>query len=130
MKPLRIYIAGPYSAKPSKFDADSRSHDAPRQTHQNVRKAVQVAIELMKKGHLVYVPHLGHYIQLEMSEEDMMAIPGYPEVWYEWDNAWLKQCNALFYVGQSFGADYELALAQQEGLQIFRSLDEVSEVTE
>ena len=46
MKPLLIYIAGPYTA------SDRQGID------RNVNRAIDVGIEIFNKGHFPYVPHL------------------------------------------------------------------------
>ena len=121
---MKIYIAGPYSAKPSEFDSGV-GHDAARQTHRNTRKAIWAGIEVMKRGHMVYIPHLSHFIHCEMSGEDMKALPDYPQYWYHFDNEWLKVCDALLYIGKSTGADSELALAKSLGKIIYYGVGEI-----
>jgi len=45
-----------------------------------------------------------------------------------YDDVWLQQCEALFYIGPSKGADIELARAKELGLQIFHELKEVPDM--
>jgi len=118
MKPLRIYVAGPYTPTTKNL------HDAAREAHQNVQRAIKIALELIRKGHYPFVPHLSHYIHLNC-ELDL------GDWWYEYDNTFLEYwAEALFYIAPSKGADAELKLAEKLGLRIFRSLDEVPEATE
>ena len=46
----------------------------------------------------------------------------------EWDIEWLVECDALLFLGSSPGADIELKAAQELGLKIYYSTDEVPEV--
>ena len=72
-------------------------------------------------GHIPYIPHLDHYIFLEM--EDHEAENRQNNFWYKYDMAWLDKCDALFYLGKSKGADAELKHAQKAGKLIFHSID-------
>lgn len=107
---LRIYIAGPYTAE------DEAS------IWNNVVAAIDAGIEIYKRGHYPYVPHLTHFVDKRSSEtgaglrwEDYLV----------WDREWLKQCNAFFLLGKSPGSDLELKWAKGLGLRVFQSLDEI-----
>ena len=112
-KSMKIYIAGPYSAKTK------------RKRLQNAIRAVKAGLILFKKGHYPFIPHLFHWADqyarimgLEMTWED----------WMKWDIEWLVECDALLFLGGSPGADIELKAAQELGLKIYYSTDEVPEV--
>jgi hypothetical protein len=113
MKPLRIYVAGPYS--PHNCDL----HDASRIAQLNTDIAVAVGNALADKGHYVFVPHLTHYMHISASCKVNRA------AWYyELDNTFLERwANALYYIAPSFGADAELALAEKLGYKIFVDLE-------
>lgn len=119
IKPLYIYVAGPITAK-----TNDNINDIPRIVHLNVKKAIFVSIELIKKGHYVFTPHLDHFLNIEVEKEVFTN-----EFWYKYDYGWLKKCDALFYIESSRGADNELKWAKKHGLKIFYSLDEVPTVT-
>jgi len=110
LKPLKIYVAGPYSA------------DTEVGILCNVGNAIDVGIELMKKGHLPYIPHLSHWVDKRMifkySWED----------WMEFDFKWLKKCDALFYIESSKGADMELELAKKLNKQVYYKIGDVPEI--
>ena len=106
MQPLKIYVAGPTSAATRKGILA------------NVEVAKKVTVELMKKGHYPYTPHL-----LCLLEHDQPW-----EFWMAFDEQWLRCCDALFYIAPSPGTDIELALAKELGMYIFYSLDEVEPV--
>ena len=110
MKPLLIYVAGPYTAP------DRQG------INRNVDQAIDVGIEIFNKGHFPYVPHLTDLVDKrarelgkELSWEDFMA----------WDAPWLKVCDALIFVGESRGANIELEEAKRLGKTIFYSSSEV-----
>ena len=112
-KPLKIYVAGPYT--PTNGD----SHDAARIAYANTKRAIQAGIALIEKGQIPFIPHLTHFIHLETDK------PLPKEFYYEYDMAWLKCCDALLYLGSSEGADKERKWAEQNGLMIFESLNDV-----
>ena len=86
----------------------------------NAKIAQVVAYELIQKGHVPYVPHMNVYATYrdKLIWDDFMRL----------DDVWLQQCEALFYIAPSRGADIELARAKEMGLQIFTSLDEVPDL--
>lgn len=108
----KIYVAGPYSSPAQ----------AARQL--NVDRAIQVAVELLAKGHFPFVPHLTHYVDewarasgIDLSWEDYIA----------WDAVWLQECDSLYYIASSRGADLELEIAEYLGKPVYRSMDDVPE---
>ena len=101
----RIYVAGPYSA------------DNPRRTQLNVNEAISVGCELLKKGYAPFIPHLCHYIWL------------HPAGNFEYET-WTNVCDALFFIGESPGANNELKIAKEMGLTIYMKLEEVPECHE
>src|SRR5438046_1018360 len=115
-KPLKIYLAGPYGPKGPDL------HDAVQQAHQNTLRAIDVGIELMKKGHIPFIPHLMHFVHMQTKQ----PFPG--SDYRAYDMAWLPSCEALYYIGPSTGADAELKWAQDNGKTVFTSLDDVPDV--
>lgn len=109
-KGLRIFISGPYSAENE------------QQRAENAVQAVDCGIELIRKGHFPFVPHLMHWLDkravelgVEFSWQDFM----------HYDGHWLKQCDAILYLGSSKGADIEFAAARDLGLEVYYSTEEV-----
>lgn len=114
---MRIYVAGPYS--PVHHDGNRCIGEA----EANVREAIRIGNELMKKGHYVYVPHLTHYLANAPNGDHTFN-------WYEYDNSFIERwANALYLISSSHGADAEVRLAQKLGFPIYRSLSEVPVVT-
>lgn len=99
--PLRVYVAGPYTADP---DACTRA-------------AITAGNELLDAGHAPFVPHLAHYWHT------LHGPRGY-EDWMRIDLAWLRAADVVLRLpGESAGADREIALAQELGIPV------VTEVT-
>lgn len=100
---MKIYIAGPYT----KGDVAV-----------NVRKAMEIAEQLVKMGHTPYIPHLTHFWHL--------VFPHPVGFWYDYDNQWLPLCDALYRIeGASSGADAEVNDMATLGRPIYHSLNEV-----
>lgn len=103
---MRIYIAGPYSGKEEEIK-------------KNVEKALEAGREIVKKGHNVFIPHLFHFIG---------SNPHAVLTWEEWHVRfldWLCSCDALYFIGNSRGANDELNHAKELGIKIYYSLEEI-----
>ena len=111
-KKLKIYIAGPYTPR------EASTHDCARVAHQNTQRAIRVGLEVIKKGHYPFIPHLSHYIHLE-TEKDL------GEYYMEYDYVWLDLCDALLVLEDSPGVNLEFKRAVEKGKIIFFRLDEV-----
>lgn len=110
MKPLMIFVSGPYSA----LTIEERWG--------NVLEAVKAGIAIRAKGHYPIIPHLYD----EFDEVAKMA--GYNFDWQSYmdmDLAILERCDALHFIGPSKGANIELERAKELGLKIYRSLGKV-----
>jgi len=114
---LKIYIAGPYTP------LGVNLHDAPRIAQKNVRNAIRAGIAVIEKGHIPFIPHLTHFIHLEMER----PLPA--SYFYKYDLTWLQYCDALLYLGNSKGADRELRLAKKKGLKVFHSVSQIPPAT-
>lgn len=98
---MRVYIASAYT----KGDVAL-----------NVRKAIEIADELLKLGHTPYVPHLTHFWHLISPKEI--------NFWYQYDNSFLDhwaEC-VLRLPNESHGADQEVERAYRMGMPIYYSL--------
>ena len=110
MKPLLIYVAGPYSGATRP------------EIEKNVNSAIDAGVETYLKGHFPYVPHLTDLVDRRAKET------GNDLTWEDfirWDMPWLKVCDALLYLAPSKGADLELGVAKKLGKQIFYSVDDL-----
>lgn len=99
LRPLRVYVAGPYSVNPT----------------EGVAAAIQAADELLTAGYKPFVPHLTHLWH--------ERYPQAYEVWMQYDFAYLAVCDALVRLpGYSPGADREVALAKQRGVPVYEGV--------
>ena len=108
MKRLRVYVAGPLTAM---TDAGMEA---------NVRNAMQVADELMKRGHAPFVPHLSHF-----------ANAVHPHAYREWlevDFAWVTRSDVLFMIADSPGTRQEVMVAAACRIPVVRSLEALDEL--
>lgn len=108
--PLRIYLAGPYTA------ATLAGKTA------NVKKAIDVGIVLYLRGHYPLIPHLSHFIDLEAKSR------GTPLGWSEYmstDIAWLRFADAMFFIGPSPGANVEYKEAKKHDMKIYYDIAKV-----
>lgn len=103
MKRLRVYIAGPYTVG---------------DPIQNIAGALDMGDKVLLLGHTPFIPHtnmLWHFRR-----------PHTPDIWYRWDNEWLKVCDVLLRIpGESPGADAEVRLAVQLRIPVCYSLEDL-----
>jgi len=107
---VKIYIAGPYTA------------DKTNQIEANVLRAIEAGLEVFKKGHFPYIPHLTHYVDIVAKNRNLnMCWADY----IKWDFEWLVSCDGLLFLGVSPGANKELEEAKRLGLKIYYSSEEI-----
>ena len=101
---MRIYIASAYT----KGDAAL-----------NVRRVIEVADELLWRGHIPYVPHLTHLWHL--------ISPKSPSCWYDYDNSFIDHWaeGLLRLDNDSIGADNEVVRALKLGLPVYYNIKEI-----
>ena len=110
---MKIYIAGPYSAS------------SLEQIESNVEKAIDAGLQVWRKGHFPYIPHLLHWLDLRAQNLDI------PMGWSDyllWDAPWVDECDALLFLAESKGATLELQRATEEGKLVFHSIAEIPTV--
>ncbi len=110
MKSMKIYVAGPYTASTES------------QIEINVNNAIDTAIQVYKKGHFPYLPHLTHWID-QRSRQTNQGLKW--EDYLEMDRTWLESCDALLFLRESRGANLELEYAKHLKKKIFYNLDEI-----
>lgn len=99
---MRVYVAGPMTSG---------------KAMENLRTALDAATELLKHGHVPFVPHLSYFWEL--------VHPQPREAWLTMDFAWIETCGALIRLpGHSHGADREVAFAVRRGIPAFTSVAE------
>lgn len=109
-QPLKLYIAGPYTAPTE------------QQRMANVNAAIDAAIAAYRKGHFPFIPHLTHFVDVRAKQS---SLPLQWEDYIRWDLVWLNECDAVLCLGGSRGADLELDAAKRLGKRIFSSVDEL-----
>jgi len=118
---MMILIAGPYRGG---------TNDDPVLIKTNLDKLESVALPLFRMGH---IPIIGEWVALPL-----MHLAGYKKIG---DNIWneiqypiahriLEKCDAVLRLeGESKGADNDVRVAQERGLKIYYSLDEIPDLT-
>jgi hypothetical protein len=116
-KPMMILIAGPYA---SGTDGD------PELMARNLKRLEEAAWPIFAAGH---VPMIGEWVALPVLESAGAAGPTDPlaeQVMYPTAERLLQHCDAVLRLpGASRGADQDVAIAQQRGIPVYRSLEEV-----
>ena len=83
----------------------------------NVRRAIQVADELLSLGYAPYVPHLTSFWELVQGERPH-------EQWLALDKEFLRVCDVVLRLpGVSPGADQEEVWARELGIPVVRSIE-------
>ncbi|MCF0052868.1 DUF4406 domain-containing protein [Dyadobacter sp. LJ53] len=117
MKGLMILVAGPYR---------SGTNDDPALMQQNLSKLESVTLELFRAGHL---PVIGEWVALPLLRLAGSSVPGdapYEEILYPVAERLLHKCDAILRLeGASKGADEDVRIGRERGLQIFYNLSEV-----
>jgi len=112
-----ILIAGPYR---------SGTGDDPAKMAANVRTMEQFALPLFRAGH---VPIVGEWLALPLvalAGSRRVGDEAFNEIFHPIAERLLARCDAVLRVGgPSEGADLMVRIAQERGLAVFRSLDEV-----
>ncbi len=113
MKPLRIYIAGPYTA------------DTIGQRNRNIETARYHCALLIKAGHYPFCPHT---MSAKFDDD-------YPEIGYEQYMKmylhWMRFCDSLYPLDgwqKSSGTKREITLAEKLSLDIYYDPTEVPQV--
>lgn len=117
MSPLKIFISGPIT---NGGTADEET------VYKNVANAIEAGIELIRKGHFPFIPHLS-VLTNNVAKRQGVEIPW--QTWMAIDDAFLQTCDALLSLGNSKGADVEWERALDLGLEVYCSVEEVPEVS-
>lgn len=113
-KPLLILIAGPYR---------SGTNGNPDLIAQNLARLEEASGPIFRLGH---VPMIGEWVALPILRTLDEADAGDGDVMYETAHRLLQHCDAVLRLpGESSGADKDVEIAQQRGLPVYRSLEEI-----
>lgn len=92
----------------------------------NWEKSCIVGDRLMQKGWSPYIPHHSLFMHDYIKETQHRDIPW--EQWMMLDSSFMLAARALFFISHSKGADRELQMALDTGMQIYTSIDQVPNV--
>ena len=114
---MLILIAGPYA---------SGTQGDPELMARNLKRLEEAAWPVFRAGH---IPMIGEWVALPVLESagasgptDLLAA----EVMYPTAGRLLQHCDAVLRLpGDSRGADQDVAIAQERGIPVYYSLDEV-----
>ena len=113
----KIYVAGPLL----------NGHTAGDEVgYKNAEKAFYISWQLMQKGWSPYIPHASMYMYVHLRDKEKVDIPW--ETWMQLDSAFIKSCQAIFFIGHSKGADIELKWANDHDLKLYTHIDQVPTV--
>lgn len=113
-RPLLILIAGPYR---------SGTGGDPALISQNLARLEEASGPIFRLGH---VPMIGEWVALPVLRTVDPRAAAEGDVMYETARRLLQHCDAVLRLpGESSGADKDVEIAQQLGLPVYRSLDEV-----
>lgn len=117
---MLILIAGPYR---------SGTNDDPRLMQENLNRLESIALPLFRLGH---VPMIGEWVALPLLHHAGSTGPGdaaYEEILYPVAHRLLEKCDAVFRIeGASKGADEDVRIAKERGLQVYYRLEDVPKV--
>ncbi|RKS75550.1 hypothetical protein CLV35_2020 [Motilibacter peucedani] len=116
-RPLLVLIAGPYR---------SGTGDDPDRLAANLASLEEAAWPVFRTGH---VPMIGEWVALPVlrgAGGTSVADPVAGEVMYPTAERLLAHCDAVLRLpGASGGADQDVAIAQERGIPVWYSLEEV-----
>jgi len=110
MKRERIYIGGPFTA------------DSNEKIMANVCTAIGIALEIFKKGHIPFIPHLTYWVEQYAKAHGIHL--EYRD-WMEWDDAFREICDSMYKIAPSPGTDEEERKTWEEGKRIYYNLEEI-----
>ena len=115
---MRIFVSGPITPR------NCTTQESPRIYTKNVDEGIRVSIELMRRGHQVFCPHLSYYVHVHPACEGFDL--GY---WYEYDYGIIRNwAEAIYHIRTSPGVAKEVALARELGLEIFWKIEDVPDL--
>ena len=114
---MLILIAGPYR---------SGTNDDPQLMRQNLRRLEAAALPVFRLGH---IPMIGEWVALPLLEIAGSTRPGdeaYEEILYPVAHRLLLKCDAVLRLeGASKGADEDVRIAKERGLEIYYRLEDI-----
>lgn len=103
---VKVYIASPY------WDENYVTR------YENVVRQMQAADALMSEGYMAFWPLHSHFVSQHFHRDE--------SEWLEISLQWVLVCDVLLRLpGDSNGADTEVKLAEEKGIPVFHSLEEL-----
>lgn len=122
MKGLMILVAGPYR---------SGTNDDPVLMQKNLDRLEEVTLDLFRAGHL---PVIGEWLALPLLRLAGSTRPGdepYNEILYPVAERLLHKCDAILRLeGESKGADEDVRIGKERGLEIYYNFADVPKLTQ
>ena len=116
-EPMMILVAGPYR---------SGTGDDPQLMQENLDRLEQATWPLFEAGH---IPMIGEWVALPVLRSagaEGMSDPLVEYVMYPTAQRLLQLCGGVLRLpGESHGADQDVAIAQERGIPVWFSLDDV-----
>ena len=116
-KQLTILVAGPYR---------SGTNDDPALMQQNLERLEITALALFRAGH---IPLIGEWLALPLLKVAGSKNPGdeiYEEILYPIAHRLITKCDAVLRMpGESKGADNDVKVAHQLGLNVYYQLEDI-----
>ena len=116
-KPMVILIAGPYR---------SGTNGDPLLIAKNLDRLESSALSIDKRGH---IPMIGEWVALPLMKQDGSLKLGdeiSEQYLYPVARRMLERCDAVLRIeGESKGADEDLRLARERGLQVYWRMEDV-----
>jgi len=114
---MLLLIAGPYR---------SGTNDDPHLIKQNLENLEKVSLPIHRKGH---IPIVSEWIALPLMKQAGFKTIG-DDIWNEMQypiaHRILKKCDAVFRIpGESKGADQDVKIAKELGLNIYTNLNDI-----
>lgn len=107
---LRVYVAGPLTSPTQEGE------------EQNAQRAMEAGAQLLLAGLCPFIPHLTLWFDRYVKTQGVQL--GHLD-YLTWDFGWIDICDALLYLGPSPGADEERSRAEDLGIPVFTTAEEV-----
>jgi hypothetical protein len=105
----RVYVAGAYSASNV------------LQVFENMRKGIQLTIQVWQAGYAPFCPWLDYQFNISRHNEDKPNVQNF----YDYSMAWLEVSNAVLVVPDSeasVGTQKEIERAKELGIPVFHTM--------
>ena len=109
--PIRVYVAGAYSA------------DNVLDVLHNIRRGIRMSTQIFKLGFAPFSPWLDYHFLLQMTEDEAASIS--VKDFYEYSLSWLAVSDAIYVLENSEhskGTQKEIEFARSMGLPVFTDL--------